>query len=80
MLTSSVRRQISFALFNLASNGDHIIASSSIYGSTFNLISVTMAKWTWGDVRCADCSEQELEAAFRPNTKAVLARPLQTRR
>ena len=47
MLTSSGQAANFFALFNLASNGDHIVASSSIYGGTFNLISVTMAKWAW---------------------------------
>ena len=72
MLTSSGQAANFFALFNLASNGDHIVASSSIYGGTFNLISVTMAKMGVEATFVApDCSEQELEAAFRPNTKAV---------
>ena len=72
MLTSSGQAANFFALFNLASNGDHIVASSSIYGGTFNLISVTMAKMGVEATFVApDCSEEELEAAFRPNTKAV---------
>ena len=72
MLTSSGQAANFFALFNLTSNGDHIVASSSIYGGTFNLISVTMAKMGVEATFVApDCSEQELEAAFRPNTKAV---------
>ena len=72
MLTSSGQAANFFALFNLASCGDHIVASSSIYGGTFNLISVTMARM---GVEAAfvspDCTAEELEAAFRPNTKAV---------
>lgn len=72
MLTSSGQAANFFALFNIASNGDHIVASSSIYGGTFNLISVTMAKMGVEATFVApDCSEEELEAAFRPNTKAV---------
>ena len=72
MLTSSGQAANFFALFNICNAGDHIVASSSIYGSTFNLISVTMAKMgieaTFVD---PDCTDEELEAAFRPNTKAV---------
>lgn len=72
MLTSSGQAANFFALFNIASCGDHIVASSSIYGGTFNLISVTMAKM---GVECTfvtpDCSVEELSAAFRPNTKCV---------
>lgn len=72
MLTSSGQAANFFALFNIASCGDHIVASSSIYGGTFNLISVTMAKM---GVECTfvtpDCTEAELNAAFRPNTKCV---------
>ena len=72
MLTASGQAANFFALFNIASNGDHIVASSSIYGGTFNLISVTMAKMGVEATFVApDCSEEELEAAFRPNTKAV---------
>ncbi|MBM6715184.1 O-acetylhomoserine aminocarboxypropyltransferase/cysteine synthase [Gemmiger formicilis] len=72
MLTSSGQAANFFALFNICNAGDHIVASSSIYGGTFNLISVTMAKMgieaTFVD---PDCTNEELEAAFRPNTKAV---------
>ena len=72
MLTSSGQAANFFALFNIATCGDHIVASSSIYGGTFNLISVTMAKMGIETTFVApDCSEEELNAAFRPNTKAV---------
>ncbi|MBU5626640.1 O-acetylhomoserine aminocarboxypropyltransferase/cysteine synthase [Oscillibacter sp. MSJ-2] len=72
MLTSSGQAANFFALFNIASCGDHIVSSSSIYGGTFNLISVTMAKMGI-DVTFVspDPSEEELESAFRPNTKCV---------
>ncbi len=72
MLTSSGQAANFFALFNICNAGDHIVSSSSIYGGTFNLIAVTMAKMgietTFVD---PDCTDEELEAAFRPNTKAV---------
>lgn len=72
MLTSSGQAANFFALFNICNAGDHIVSSSSIYGGTFNLIAVTMAKMgieaTFVD---PDCSDEELEAAFRPDTKAV---------
>ena len=72
MLTSSGQAANFFALFNICNNGDHIVASSAIYGGTFNLINVTMRKM---GVECTfvspDCTEEELEAAFQPNTKAV---------
>ena len=72
MLTSSGQAANFFALFNICNAGDHIVSSSSIYGGTFNLISVTMAKMgitaTFVD---PDCSDEELDAAFRPNTRAV---------
>ena len=72
MLTSSGQAANFFALFNICEAGDHIVASSTIYGGTFNLISVTMAKMgitaTFVDPLC---TEEELDAAFRPNTKAV---------
>ena len=72
MLTSSGQAANFFALFNIASCGDHIVASSSIYGGTFNLISVTMAKMGVETTFVApDCSDEELAAAFRPNTKCV---------
>ena len=72
MLTSSGQAANFFAVFNIAGCGDHIIASSAIYGGSFNLFSVTMKKMgletTFID---PDCTEEELNAAFRPNTKAV---------
>ena len=72
MLTSSGQAANFFALFNLASCGDHIVSSSTIYGGTFNLISVTMAKMGVEVTFVSpDCSPEELNAAFRPNTKAV---------
>ncbi len=72
MLTSSGQAANFFALFNIASSGDHIVSSSSIYGGTFNLISVTMAKMgVEATFVSPDCSPEELDAAFRPNTKAV---------
>ena len=72
MLTSSGQAANFFALFNIATCGDHIVSSSSIYGGTFNLISVTMAKMGVEVTFVApDCTEEELNAAFRPNTKAV---------
>ena len=72
MLTSSGQAANFFALFNIASCGDHIVSSSSIYGGTFNLISVTMAKMGIEVTFVSpDCTDAELEAAFRPNTKAV---------
>jgi len=72
MLTSSGQAANFFALFNIASCGDHIVASSSIYGGTFNLISVTMAKMGIETTFVSPtCTAEELNAAFRPNTKAV---------
>ena len=72
MLTSSGQAANFMAMFNIAGCGDHIVASSAIYGGTFNLLSVTMKKMgiesTFID---PDCSEEELNAAFKPNTKAV---------
>jgi O-acetylhomoserine (thiol)-lyase len=72
MLTSSGQAANFFALFNIVNCGDHIVASSSIYGGTFNLISVTMAKMGIETTFVSpDATEEELNAAFRPNTKAV---------
>ncbi len=72
MLTSSGQAANFFALFNLCGCGDHIVASSSIYGGTFNLISVTMARMGIETTFVSpDCTEEELNAAFRENTKAV---------
>ena len=72
MLTSSGQAANFFAVFNIASCGDHVVASSAIYGGTFNLFAVTMKRmgvdFTFVDPNCSDA---ELEAAFRPNTKAV---------
>ena len=72
MLTSSGQAASFFSVFNLANAGDHVIASATIYGGTFNLFNVTMRKmgieFTFVD---PDCSDEELEAAFRPNTKLV---------
>lgn len=72
MLTSSGQAANFFALFNICENGSHIVSSSSIYGGTFNLISVTMAKMGI-DVTFVspDCTEDELNAAFKDNTRAV---------
>ena len=72
MLTSSGQAANFFAVFNICSAGDHVVASSTIYGGTFNLFAVTMKRmgidFTFVD---PNCSEEELNAAFRPNTKAV---------
>ena len=72
MLTSSGQAANFFALFNICEAGSHIVSSSSIYGGTFNLISVTMAKMGI-DVTFVspDCTEEELNAAFKDNTRAV---------
>lgn len=72
MLTSSGQAANFFALFNICECGSHIVSSSSIYGGTFNLISVTMAKMGI-DVTFVspDCTKEELDAAFRENTRAV---------
>ena len=74
MLTSSGQAANFFALFNICECGDHIVASSSIYGGTFNLIDVTMRKMGI-DVTFVspDATEEELAAAIRPNTKALFA-------
>ncbi len=72
MLTSSGQAANFFAMFNICENGGHIVASSSIYGGTFNLISVTMAKMGIQVTFVSpDASEEELDAAFRENTKLV---------
>lgn len=72
MLTSSGQAANFFALFNICENGDHIVSSSSIYGGTFNLISVTMKRMGI-DVTFVPptATEEELNSAFRPNTKAM---------
>ncbi|MBQ8488605.1 MAG: O-acetylhomoserine aminocarboxypropyltransferase/cysteine synthase [Pseudobutyrivibrio sp.] len=72
MLTSSGQAANFFALFNICECGSHIVASSSIYGGTFNLIDVTMRKMGI-DVTFVSpkASEEELSAAFKENTRAV---------
>jgi len=72
MLTSSGQAANFYAIFNIANAGDHVIASSSIYGGTYNLFAVTMKKMGIEFTFVSpDCTPQELDAAFRPNTKAV---------
>ena len=72
MLLSSGQAANFFAVFNIANCGDHVISSSSIYGGTYNLFSVTMKKMGIEFTFLSpDCTEEELNAAFRPNTKAV---------
>ncbi len=72
MLTSSGQAASFFSVFNICSAGDHVVSSSTIYGGTYNLFAVTMKRmgieFTFVD---PNCSDEELEAAFRPNTKAV---------
>ena len=72
MLTSSGQAANFFATFNIAQAGDHIVASNSIYGGTFNLFNVTMRKMGIDFTFVSpDCTEEELNAAFKENTKAV---------
>lgn len=72
MLTSSGQAANFFAVFNIAQAGDHVVSSTAIYGGTYNLFNVTMRKmgidFTFVE---PDCTPEELEAAFRPNTKCV---------
>ena len=72
MLTGSGQAATFLAVFNIAGCGDHIISSSAIYGGSYNLFAVTMKRM---GLECTfldpDCPEEELNAAFRPNTKAV---------
>ena len=72
MLTSSGQAANFFALFNICETGSHIVASSSIYGGTFNLLGVTMKKM---GIECTfvdqNLPEEELAKAFKPNTRAV---------
>ena len=72
MLTSSGQAANFFALFNICGAGDHIVSSTSIYGGTYNLLAVTMKRMGI-DVTFVDpgASEEELMAAFLPNTKAM---------
>ncbi|MBR2761153.1 MAG: PLP-dependent transferase [Solobacterium sp.] len=77
MLTSSGQAASFYSVFNLASCGDHVISSTAIYGGTYNLFAVTMKRmgieFTFVD---PDCSDEELEAAFRENTKCVFGETL----
>ncbi len=72
MLLSSGQAASFFAIFNIASAGDHVVCSTSVYGGTYNLFAVTMKRmgieFTFVD---PDGSEEELSRAFRPNTKAM---------
>lgn len=73
MLTSSGQAANFFAVFNIAECGDHVVASSAIYGGTFNLLAHTLRKM---GIECTfvspTCTREELDAAFRPNTKCVV--------
>ena len=72
MLTSSGQAANFFAVFNIASAGDHVVACSAIYGGTYNLFSVTMKRMGINFTFVTpDCTDEELEAAFTPETKAV---------
>ena len=72
MLTSSGQAANFYAIFNIANCGDHVVASSTIYGGTYNLFHVTMRKMGIDFTFVSpDCTEEELNAAFQPNTKAV---------
>ena len=72
MLTSSGQAANFFAVFNIASAGDHVVSSSAIYGGSYNLFAVTMKRMGIDFTFVSpDSTEQELEAAIRPNTKAI---------
>ncbi len=72
MLTSSGQAANFFAVFNIASCGDHVVSSSSIYGGTFNLFNVTMRKMGVEFTFISpDSTEEEIQKAIRPNTKAI---------
>ena len=75
MLTSSGQAANFYAVFNICEAGDHFVCSSTIYGGTFNLFAVTMKKL---GIECtfvdADAPEEEIEKAFRPNTKMFVWR------
>ncbi len=72
MLTSSGQAASFFSVFNIASCGDHIVCSSAIYGGTYNLFAVTMKRMGIEFTFVSpDCTDEELNAAFRDNTKAV---------
>lgn len=77
MLVSSGQAASFYAVFNIASCGDHIIASSSIYGGTYNLFAVTMKRMGIDFTFISpDSTEEEINAAFKPNTKAVFGETL----
>ena len=72
MLTSSGQAASFYAIFNIASCGDHVVCSSAIYGGTYNLFAVTMKRMGVEFTFISpDCTEDELNAAFKENTKAV---------
>ena len=72
MLTSSGQAANFYAIFNIANCGDHVVSCSTIYGGTYNLFAVTMKKMGIDFTFVSpDCTEEELNAAFQPNTKAV---------
>jgi len=72
VLTSSGQAANFYAVFNICEAGDHVVASNEIYGGTFNLLGVTLKKL---GIECTfvnpDASEEEIQAAFRPNTKVL---------
>lgn len=77
VLTSSGQAASFYSVFNIAGAGDHVVASAAIYGGTFNLFSVTMKKLGVDFTFVSpDATPEELDAAFRPNTKAVFAETL----
>ena len=72
MLTSSGQAASFYSVFNIASCGDHVVCSSSIYGGTYNLFAVTMKRMGIEFTFVSpDCTDDELNAAFKENTKAV---------
>ncbi len=72
MLTSAGQAASFYSVFNIASCGDHVVASSALYGGTYNLFAVTMKRMGIDFTFVSpDCSKEELNAAFQPNTKAV---------
>lgn len=77
ILTSSGQAASFFSVFNIVNAGDHVVSSAAIYGGTFNLFSVTMKKMGIDFTFVSPhATEEELEAAFKPNTKAVFAETL----
>lgn len=81
MLTSSGQAANYYAVFNICGAGDHVIMSSSVYGGTFNLLTVTMQRM---GITCTvidpDCSEEELNAVFQENTNVFSQKALRIRR